>query len=67
MSLQALIRERGLKQWWIAAQIGVSAPQFTRMLQGKVEIPPDKFGPIARILRVRRAEVETAVINGETK
>jgi plasmid maintenance system antidote protein VapI len=67
MTLQFLIRERGLKQWWIASQLGISAPQFTRMLQGKIAIPPDKFGAIARILHVRRGDVERIVNNGASR
>ena len=53
MDLRPLIRSRGLKQSWLAAQIGVKTPRFSYMVRGWVPIPPDKAGALAKLLRVR--------------
>lgn len=64
MTLQQMIRERGLKQGWIAEQIGVQAPQFTLILQGKRPFPEEKVRPLARLLRVTVIEVQRALNGG---
>ena len=67
MNLQTVIRERGLKQRWIARHIGLSDNQFSRMMLGLTAIPPDKIGPIAKLLRLTKAQVSDIISNGEVK
>ena len=58
MSLQEMIRTRGLKQGWIARQIGLSESAFSRILNGFVALPHEKHGPLAHLLRLRPAELD---------
>ena len=62
MDLKDMIRERGLKQKWVAAQIDVLPPQFSRMVNGEVPFPRDKVTSLARVLRYTVAMVNEAVI-----
>jgi predicted XRE-type DNA-binding protein len=64
MDLQGMIRDRGLKQAWIAAQIGLPEPLFSKIVRGMISLPSGKVRPLARILRVPAAELER-VIAGE--
>jgi predicted transcriptional regulator len=50
MDLRARIRERGLKQSWVADQIGVSRPSLSVYLSGKSPLPIDKLRPLAEAL-----------------
>lgn len=60
IDLEHMIRERGLKKTWIAERIGVSGPYFSHMLRGRMPIPPEKIGPLARVLRYPIPEVRKA-------
>ncbi len=60
-----MIRERGLTQRWVAKQVGATDVQFSRMLLGKRPINANTRTVLARILRVKRAELEAVINNGE--
>lgn len=62
-----MIRERGLTQRWVARQLGATDVQFSRMLLGKRPIPVNVRIVLARILRVKRADIESIITNGESK
>lgn len=57
MDIQALIRERGLKQNWIADQLGISAPYFSLILSGRRPLPEVFIKPLAKLLRVRVSDM----------
>jgi hypothetical protein len=66
MDLAAMIRERGLKKGWIAEKIGVRAPEFSEMLTGKRPIPDPALPSLARVLRIRLADLRAIINNGGT-
>ena len=57
MDLRQTIRQRGLKQGWIARQIGLSEPRLSRALNGLAILPADKRAPLAKLLRMSAAEL----------
>ena len=57
MDLRQTIRERGLKQRWIAHQIGLSDSLFSNILSGLAVLPDDKVGELAKLLHLTPAEV----------
>jgi predicted XRE-type DNA-binding protein len=61
MDLQDLIRERGLKQGWIAERLGILEPRFSLMVRGKISIPADKIRPLAALLRIPARELDQMV------
>ena len=64
MSLKQIIRERGLKQNWIASQLGILAPRFSYMARGALPFPDDKIKDLAKVLSVTQAEVRRALNGG---
>lgn len=56
-----MIRERGLKQGWVAAQIGVSQVALSRILDGKRDLPASAVPRIAEILNVTNQDVLNAL------
>ena len=52
-----MIRERGLKQAWIAGQIGIREPEFSLMVRGKKPLPEGKLSALAKLLRVKVSEI----------
>lgn len=63
MDLKTIISERGLKQGWIARQIGLTDNQFSRIVLGLSPVHPSLVGPLAKTLSITRAELVRA-ING---
>jgi predicted XRE-type DNA-binding protein len=57
MNLQEMIRTRGLKQGWIAGQLGLDDSMFSRIIRGETLLPTDKVRPLATMLRVSMAEI----------
>jgi predicted XRE-type DNA-binding protein len=57
MNLQEMIRTRGLKQGWIAGQLGLDDSMFSRIVRGETLLPTDKVRPLATMLRVSMAEI----------
>lgn len=55
--LQALITERGIKQRWLADQLGVSKDRMHRWCSGKSAIDPEYIRPLAKLLRVRQKDL----------
>lgn len=64
MSLQQIIQERGLKQYWVAEQLGILPPRFSYMVRGTLAFPDDKVGDLAKLLRVTQADVRRALNGG---
>ena len=64
MNLQQIIRDRGLKQYWVAEQLGILAPRFSYMLRGDIAFPDDKIGELAKMLRITQTEVRRALNGG---
>ena len=52
-----MIRVRGLKQGWIAEQLGLTDPAFSLIVRGKAALPAEKIRPLAGLLRVSIAEI----------
>ena len=50
--LQALIRERGLKQRWLAEQLGVHESMLSKWLSGNRPLPREMAERIAEVLAV---------------
>jgi plasmid maintenance system antidote protein VapI len=61
MNIQALMRERGLKQWWIAERLDMDETLLSRMFTGRRHFPDEKVGPLAKLLGVRKQDVEAAL------
>jgi transcriptional regulator with XRE-family HTH domain len=57
MMLHAMIRERGLKQNWVADKVGLSQSYFNEIALGKRPMPPALIRPLAKILRVTADEL----------
>ena len=55
--LREMIDERGLKQKFIADEIGVSETAFSAMLNGRQQIDVDTFFAIAGVLRMSPDEI----------
>lgn len=55
--LREMIDERGLKQKFIADEIGVSETAFSAMLNGRQRIDVDTFFAIAGVLRMSPDEI----------
>ena len=55
--LREMIDERGLKQKFIADEIGVSETAFSAMLNGRQKIDVDTFFAIAGVLRMSPDEI----------
>ena len=49
---RTLLNERGLKQGWVARQIGLSLYQISAIAHGRVKLPADRLEPLAALLRV---------------
>lgn len=61
MTIDQMIRTRGIQKQWIAKEIGIDRTVFSRVLSGYVVLPNDKLRPLARALRYPLAEVQAAV------
>jgi transcriptional regulator with XRE-family HTH domain len=59
MRLRELIRERGLKQTWVAENIGISEERLSMILAGKRTLPLEALRPLATVLDV---PVETVLL-----
>ena len=57
MDLRQTIRARGLKQRWIAQQIGLSEPVLSNILSGLTPMPDDKKRALAKLLHVKLPDV----------
>ncbi len=57
MDLRQSIRQRGLKQGWIARQIGLSEPAFSRIVNGLAVLPEGQRAGLAKLLHVSDAEL----------
>lgn len=55
--LSAAIESRGIKQKFIAEQIGVSEQTLSAMLKGKTRIDADTFFAIAVVIRMSPEEM----------
>ena len=56
-----MIRERGLKQTWVAKEIGIHPVAFSRILDGKYPFPKDKITPLAKTLRLPSRDIREAL------
>jgi len=65
MKLQQIIRDRGLKQNWIAGKIGISQTHFSEMLRGIKRFPIEKIEPLADVLQMPVKDVVRAVSRKE--
>lgn len=61
MDIRQLIRAKGLKQNWIANQIGIPAPRFSLMMTGQKPVPDDVARKLATTLGLSRRQIETAI------
>jgi len=61
MDIRDMIRERGLKQEWVANQVGIHPVAFSRMLGGKHPIPPEKARALADALRYPLQAIKDAI------
>lgn len=61
-----MIRQRGLKQYWVATEIGLTESYFSHILTGRRAFPPDKLGPLAKVLGVTKRDITWALQGLET-
>lgn len=52
MSLKTMISDRGLKQGWIASQLGLGESHFSEIVRGIKNMPAAKVLPLAKLLDV---------------
>jgi transcriptional regulator with XRE-family HTH domain len=57
MSIQALIRRRGLKQKWVAEQIGLDPGKLSIIVRGGRLLPIDKLTVLAQTLNVSTDDI----------
>ncbi|GAA4880495.1 hypothetical protein GCM10023310_70880 [Paenibacillus vulneris] len=50
MNYQKIIKEKGLKQIWIAKQLGISAAMMSMYLKGQTNMSPEKVNNLKIIL-----------------
>ena len=60
MTLQAMIRERGYRQKWIAERLDLSQSYFNAIALGKRPLPPSLLRSLAKILRATPEDVSRA-------
>jgi transcriptional regulator with XRE-family HTH domain len=60
--LRALILSRGVKQTWLAAEIGMDASLLNHVLAGRRKPPAGFYTKVARALRVRVSAIRPAAI-----
>ena len=65
MKLRQIIRERGLKQNWIAEKIGIPESHFSEVVRGKRRMPLEKVVPLAELLQIPIEDVVRAATNKE--
>lgn len=61
MELQTLILELGLKQNWVARQIGIDKATFSRIVHGRSALDARKIETLASVLRVPISRVLAAL------
>ncbi len=65
---RALIRQRGLRQEWVAAQLGLTPDRFNHILEGRRPVPEPRdefYATLAVLLGVRLADVREPVVQPE--
>jgi len=60
MKLTDLIRERGMRQGWIAAKLGLTPSHFSDVCNGRKSLKIDYVEPLATILGVPVADIVQA-------
>ena len=60
MSLQTMLRDRGLKQVWVAKRLGLDDSSFSAMLRGERRLPVEKIEPLAELLQLPVSDVVEA-------
>ncbi|HXJ32345.1 MAG TPA: helix-turn-helix transcriptional regulator [Gemmatimonadales bacterium] len=60
--LRALLLGRGVKQTWLAAEIGMDASLLNHILAGRRRAPAGFHTKVARALRVRVSAIRPAAI-----
>lgn len=66
MQLHTIIRDRGYRQVWVAAQIGMTPSMFSRVLHGHRSFDEGKIPALAKVLKLTQREVREALGNGTT-
>lgn len=61
MSLKTIIRDKGLRQGWIAHQMDMDDSTFSMIVNGKKPLPPDKVAHMARLLGVPMQAIRDAM------
>jgi transcriptional regulator with XRE-family HTH domain len=61
MSIKDLIRERGLKQNWLAERIGLSQGRFNAIVNVKRNLPSDRVSLLAALLGVEPELILTII------
>lgn len=61
MKLQDMIRARGLKQGWVADQVGVGRSHFSEIVRGIRRLPLKMVRPLAKLLDVSTDDVLDAI------
>lgn len=64
MTLNDMIVASGLKRNFIAQRLGVDGSRVTRWAQSKRVVPPEFIVPMAKLLRVRPADLRAVLANG---
>ena len=65
---RALIRQRGLRQEWVAAQLGLTPDRFNHILEGRRPVPEPRdefYATLAVLLGVRLGDVREPVVTPE--
>lgn len=61
MRLKQIIRDSGLRQNWVADQVGLHPVRFNMILSDKSALPSEYIAPLAKILRLSGDEILNAI------
>ena len=67
MNLHSLIRDNGLRQSWVADQLGMPVSSFHDVCRGRRSLPAEKLRSLAELMRLPVDLVAQAVENSRNE
>ncbi len=61
-TLRSLVAERGLRQDWVAGQLGVSEAMISKWMRGIAPLPITQVHPLAEVFGVSTETIVTAAV-----
>jgi hypothetical protein len=66
MSLKTMIRDKGLRQGWVAHKLDMDDSTFSLIVGGKKALPDHKVAPLAILLGVTPTAILKSIDGGRT-